>query len=46
MTSGKCNKGKIEMGQATYVNNSSYSDTRSTTLASGCCMWWWFRWKT
>ena len=37
MTTGKCNKGKIEMGQATYVNNSSYADTRSTTLASGCC---------
>ncbi len=37
MTSGKCNKGKVEMGQASYVNNSSYSDTKSTTLARGCC---------
>ena len=37
MISGKCNKGKIEMGQASYVNNSAYSDTKSTTLARGCC---------
>jgi len=37
MTTGKCNKGKIELGQASYVNNSSYADSKSRTLASGCC---------
>jgi hypothetical protein len=37
MTTGKCNKGKIEMGQASYVNNASYGDNKSRTLASGCC---------
>tara|TARA_B110000008_G_C16975668_1_gene565760 strand:- start:3117 stop:4235 length:1119 start_codon:yes stop_codon:yes gene_type:complete len=37
MTSGKCSKGKVEMGQATAVNNASNSDIKSTTIARGCC---------
>ncbi len=37
MTTGKCSKGKVEMGQASAVNNANTSDTRSVTIARGCC---------